>query len=334
MIDSLRLVLRGESLTRAQARATLGLVLGGESLPEQTGALLAAYALRAPAADEIAGFAEAVRSLAPAPLGLRGLLDVCGTGGDGLGTFNVSTAVAFVAAAAGQPVAKHGNRAVSSRCGSFDVLEELGVRSAADLAEARGQIERQGLSFLFAPSFHSSLAGVGPIRRHLGVRTLFNLLGPLANPAGVSFQLMGVYSPLLVEPLARALATLGAEGALVVSGPDGLDELALHGTSRAARVKNGGVEVLELAPEDAGLRRAPLESVAGGDARENARILLEIFENRPGAPRDLVLLNAGAALMACGRAFSLREGVAQASEALSSGAAFDLLQRSRAKEAA
>lgn len=327
MISALQKVLSGGVLTREQAQATLARVLSGEAAPEQTGALLAAYALRDPVATELAGFASAVRALAPTGLGRSGLLDVCGTGGDGLGTFNVSTGVAFVVAACGQPVAKHGNRAVSSRCGSFDVLEALGVRTAADVAEAGVQLDRFGLSFLFAPRFHASLATVGALRRNLGVRTVFNILGPLANPVGVDRQLVGVYSPRLVEPVARALQELGATRALVVSGLDGMDEIGLEGLTRAALLESGQVRLFDIDPQALGLARPARESIVGGDASLNARLLQTALSGAPGAPADIVALNAGAALFAAGRVIDLAAGLALAREALETGRARALLAR-------
>jgi anthranilate phosphoribosyltransferase len=256
----------------------------------------------------------------------RPLLDTCGTGGDGAGTFNISTTVAFIAAGAGAAVAKHGNRAVSSRSGSADVLEALGVRTDLKPARAARCVEELGVGFLFAPSHHPGFARVGPVRRQLGARTVFNLLGPLANPAGAPRQLLGVYAVALVRPVAEALRALGAERAFVVSSRDGLDEVSLSGSTVVASLRAGRVSVSEITPEAVGLRRRPLSALAGGAAKLNAKILRAVLSGDAGAPRDACLLNAAAALQAAGLAQSWREGLALAAESVDSGRALAALE--------
>ena len=328
---ALKDLLAGRALTRAEARAAMGAVLDGEATEGQVGAFLAALRVRGETVPEIVGFAEALRARAKrVSIRRRPLLDTCGTGGDGAGTFNISTTVAFIAAGAGAAVAKHGNRAVSSRAGSADVLEALGVRTDLSPARAAACVEAVGIGFLFAPSHHPGVARVGPVRRQLGARTVFNLLGPLANPAGAPFQLLGVYSTELVRPVAQALQALGAERALVVAARDGLDELTLSGATVVATLSQGRVRMGEIRPEDVGLKRRPLSSLKGGDAKRNARILRGVLAGEPGAAREASLLNGAAALIAAGLARSWREGLALAAESVDSGraaAALDALVR-------
>ena len=305
----------------------MGAVLDGKATDAQVGAFLASLRVRGETVPEIVGFAEALRSRAKrVTIRRKPLLDTCGTGGDGSGTFNISTTVAFIAAGAGAAVAKHGNRAVSSRSGSADVLEALGVR--ADLAPSRAArcVEELGVGFLFAPSHHPGVARVGPVRRQLGARTVFNLLGPLANPAGAKRQLLGVYSVALVKPVAEALRALGAERALVVSSLDGLDEMSLSGPTVVAALRDGRISVSEVAPEDAGLRRRPLSALAGGDAKRNAKILRAVLSGAKGAPREACLFNASAALQAAGLAKDWREGLALAADSIDSGRALGALE--------
>jgi anthranilate phosphoribosyltransferase len=324
---ALKELLAGRALTRAEARAAMGAVLDGAATDAQVGAFLAALRVRGETVPEIVGFAEALRSRAKRVRIKRApLLDTCGTGGDGAGTFNISTTVAFIAAGAGAAVAKHGNRAVSSRSGSADVLEALGVRTDLTPARAALCVETLGVGFLFAPSHHPGVARVGPVRRQLGARTVFNLLGPLANPAGATRQLMGVYSTALVRSVAEALRELGAERAFVVASRDGLDELSLSGATVVARLSGGRVAVEEVTPESAGLRRRPLSSLAGGDARRNAVILRAVLSGEPGPAREACLFNASAALQAAGLARNWREGVALAAESIDSGRALSALE--------
>jgi anthranilate phosphoribosyltransferase len=324
--DALKRLLAGRALTRAEARAALGFVLDGKATDAQIGAFLASLRVRGETVPEIVGFAQALRArLTPVRVKRRPLLDTCGTGGDGAGTFNISTTVAFIAAGAGAAVAKHGNRAVSSRSGSADVLEALGVRTNLPPARAAACVERLGVGFLFAPSHHPGFARVGPVRRQLGARTVFNLLGPLANPAGAPRQLLGVYSTALVKPVAQALLALGAERAFVVSSRDGLDEVSLSAPTVVATLKGGRVTLSEFKPESVGLKRRPLSALAGGDARRNAVILREVLSGKKGAPREACLLNASAALQAAGLARDWREGLDLAARSVDSGRALAAL---------
>jgi anthranilate phosphoribosyltransferase len=322
----LKRLLGGEKLTRGDARAAMGAVLDGKATDAQVGAFLGILRVRGETVPEIVGFAEAMRQRAKrVTVRRRPLLDTCGTGGDGSGTFNISTTVAFIAAGAGAAVAKHGNRAVSSRSGSADVLEALGVRTDLTPLQAAACIEKIGVGFLFAPSHHPGVARVGPVRRQLGARTVFNLLGPLCNPAGAPRQLMGVYATGLVKPVAEALKALGCERALVVAARDGLDELTLSGVTVVATLSGGRVLVDEITPEKVGLKRRPLSSLKGGDAKQNARILRAVLAGEPGPAREASLFNAAAALIAAGLARDWREGVARAADSIDSGRALGAL---------
>jgi anthranilate phosphoribosyltransferase len=261
----------------------------------------------------------------------RNAIDVCGTGGDGAGTLNVSTATAFVVAACGIPVAKHGNRAMSSRTGAADVLESLGVPINLDAPAARKSLIKPGFAFLFAPSYHPAMKNVAPVRRELGFRTVFNLLGPICNPANVKRQLIGIYAPEWLEPVAHVLAALGTEKAWIVHGADGLDEISTTGATRVAILDNGRVTVAEIAPEDAGIPRSSLSALKGGTSEANARAIRDLFAGAKGAFRDIVLLNAAAALIVAGEAESLKEGVTVASTAIDSGKAQAALDEARHK---
>ncbi|MFI5362194.1 MAG: anthranilate phosphoribosyltransferase [Elusimicrobiota bacterium] len=333
---ALKELLAGRALSRAEARAAMGAVLDGGATEAQIGAFLAALRVRGETVPEIVGFAEALRSRARGVRIKRApLLDTCGTGGDGAGTFNISTTVAFIAAGAGAAVAKHGNRAVSSRSGSADVLEALGVRTDLTPARAARCVESLGVGFLFAPSHHPGMARVGPARRQLGSRTVFNLLGPLANPAGAGRQLLGVYAVGLVRPVAEALRALGGERALVVSSRDGLDEMSLSSATVVARLSGGRVALEEVTPESVGLKRRPLAELAGGDAARSARIVRAVLSGASGAPREACLFNASAALQAAGLARNWREGLALAAESIDSGralAAIEALARMTARD--
>jgi anthranilate phosphoribosyltransferase len=328
-----RIVIHRESLSREQARQLMAEVLSGGCTDAQIAAVLVALHMKGETVEEIVGFAEAIRQSA-IPLSMAetssldasgterdALVDTCGTGGDASGTFNISTATAFVVAGAGVRVAKHGNRSVTSQCGSADVMEALGVyidlppdRLAACLAEV-------GMAFLFAPAIHLAVKYVQPARRELRLRTVFNLLGPLTNPAQASAQVVGVYSADLVEKLAEALRMLGLRRAMVVHGSDGLDEITITGPTRIAEVRDGSVRSYEVTPEEFGMRRARLEDIAGGDAVENARIIREILRGEKSPRRDVVLLNAAAALVAAAKADHLAEAVSLATQAIDSGAA-------------
>ena len=287
---------------------------------------------RGESADEITGFVKAARALCvPVESLERPLLDVCGTGGDGHNTFNISTTVGLLLATMGVSVAKHGNRAVSSKSGSADVLEALGIPLSQTPEEVKEGMAKHGFSFLFAPAFHPAFKVVGPIRKAIGKRTIFNFVGPLCNPAEPDFQLVGVSQKEAMEPMANTLKALGCKGALVVHGADGMDELTLHGPSLVARLHEGSVRVFPVQAEHSGLKAAPIGELKGGDAKENAQIIQQIFEGKEeGAKRDVVLLNAGAALWCMGRVGDVREGVAQALNAIESGAAKAKLEALRA----
>lgn len=316
------------SLTRDEARAVFARLVDGGFGEVEVAGLLGALKARGETLEEIAGAAEALRAASrPFPRPDYLFADTCGTGGDATGTRNVSTAVAIVAAEMGIPVAKHGNRAVSSRCGSADVLERLGVRLDAPPATARRALDATGLCFLFAPQYHAGVRHAMPVRRTFGTRTIFNLLGPLANPARPPVQIVGVYDPALCLPLATTLGLLGVEAALVVHG-DGLDEIALHGVTRAALWRGGRLVELELTPEEGGVGRAPLEALAGGGPEENAAALRALLEGRENGPyRDAVVLNAGALAWISGTAPSLADGAARARAVLAGGGAASRLAR-------
>jgi anthranilate phosphoribosyltransferase len=317
----------GQTLDAARAEALMDTIMGGELDPACLGAVLAALQVRGVTAAELGGFARGMRARAipvTAACAERAV-DTCGTGGDGRGTFNISTAAALVAAAAGAPVAKHGNRAASSRCGSADVLEALGVNLELETASLGRLLDEVGIAFLFAPRHHPAMRHAVPVRRALGVRTVFNLLGPLTNPAGVRRQLLGVYAPGLVELVAGALVELGAEHALVVHGHDGEDELALTGETVVMEVRGDRVERRSVAPEDVGLARCTATELAGGDAATNARLIRAVLAGDPGPRTDAALLNAAGALVAAGLAEDLAGGVALGRDALAGGRGTRLL---------
>lgn len=320
--EALRRLASGESLGREETEELFGQLMDGLVTETFKAALLVALRMKGETVAEIAGAAAAMRRrVIPIPHRTPSVIDTCGTGGDGRGTFNISTAAAFVAAAAGLAVAKHGNRSVSSRSGSADVLAALGVKIELDPATAGAAIDAVGISFLFAPLLHPAMREVMPVRRELGLRTVFNVLGPLTNPAGARRQLMGVYAESLVEPIGRVLGELGAEHALVVHGADGLDEITTTGPTWLCEVRGGDVRCFTLEPEDLGLRRATLADLAGGTPEENAAAMRRVFAGEPGPLADVTALNAGAALYVGGRAESLRSGVEQARDILASGAA-------------
>lgn len=302
-------------------------IMDGQATPAQFGALVTALRLKGETVDEITGFASVMRSRAQPLSTATDVVDTCGTGGDGAGTFNVSTAAALVVAGAGQPVAKHGNRAASSKCGSADVLVELGVRIDLSAPQVEECVEKANIAFMFAPVFHPSMKFAAGPRREIAIRTVFNILGPLTNPAHPKFQVLGISDPRLIENMARALARLGATHALVVHGACGLDEFALSGPSAVCELRDGWTTSYELRPEDAGLDTAPLESVLGGDAAQNAGILQAVLSGEKGPRRDIVLFNAGAALYVSGRSPDIKDGVVLAARSIDSGAAMKALER-------
>ena len=314
-------------LSREEMAEAFEAIFSGSVGPAQLGAFLVALRMKGETPEEIAGAASVMRARATrvrCPPG-RPILDTCGTGGDGAHTFNVSTAVALVAAAAGATVAKHGNRSISSRCGSADVLEAAGVLVDADLEVVERCLERVGIGFLFAPRFHGAMKHVAPVRRELAVRSIFNLLGPLANPALATHQLLGVYDGALVPVMAQTLATLGVERALVVHGHGGIDELSPLGPTRAALVDGGEVRELVVLPEEAGVRNIAPQQLAGGTPEQNARVLVEILDGKDPGPAEAVVLNAAGALWIAGLTRSLRDGAELAREVLSSRKALDKL---------
>ena len=330
-LDSeLGILLRREALDYAQAEGAMRRMLTGQADPAQVAALLTALRLKGETAEELAGFAAALRAAmvrVPVPLSVP-VVDTCGTGGDGTGTFNISTVVAFVAAGAGVVVAKHGNRSVTSRSGSADVLEAWGVRIDLTPAQMAQCLQQCGIAFLFAPALHPAMKHVGPVRKALGFRTAFNLLGPLANPAGAPYQVIGVPSPEIARKMARALHRLGTTRSLVVHGLDGLDELTLSGASVVYEVTEQRVVRREVTPADFGLAPAPLASLAGGDARENAEIGARVLRGQEQGPaRDVVLMNAAAVLVACGIAKDWRDGVARAAASIDTRAALGRLEK-------
>ena len=321
-----RLVER-QDLSREEMAQVMDEVADGGATPAQVGAFLAALRLKGETVEEIAGAAQVMRARVDhVHVGRDVFVDTCGTGGDGRNTFNISTTAAFVVAGAGVTVAKHGNRAVSSRSGSADVLAALGVNVEASKDVVERCLEEVGIGFLFAPRLHPAFKAVAGLRRELGVRTVFNLLGPLANPAGARYQVMGVYEPRWVPIIGGVLAALGAAHAFVVHG-EGLDEIAVTGMTHVCEVKGGVVERFAMVPEDIGLRRHPEPEIAGGDAERNARILRDVLSGQKGAPRDAVLANAAAALVCTGAAKDLKEGVRVAERSIDGGGAADKLAR-------
>ena len=327
-----------QSLSREEAREVMGEVLSGKCTDSQIGALLVALHMKGETVEEIVGFAEAIRAEATT-LNLRqnstvdvsgterdALVDTCGTGGDTSGTFNISTATALVAAGAGVRVAKHGNRSVTSKCGSADVMEALGVKIDLPPSRVAECLEKVGIAFLYAPAIHSAMRYVQPARRELKLRTVFNLLGPLTNPAHASAQVVGVYSATLVEKLAQSLCKLGLRRALVVHGNDGLDEITITGPTQIAEVRDGEVRSYQVAPEDFGMKDASLHDISGGDAAENAAIIREVLAGEKSPKRDIVLLNAAAALVAAGRADNLATALPIAVQSIDSKAAANKLE--------
>jgi anthranilate phosphoribosyltransferase len=325
----LKRIAAGERLNAKEAASAFGAMMSGGVGEVRMAAFLTALAVRGPSVTEIAGAARAMRAAMTKVEAPRNAIDVCGTGGDGAGTLNVSTATAFVVAACGIAVAKHGNRAMSSRTGAADVLEALGVPINLNAEAAAKSLIDPGFAFLFAPSYHPAMKNVAPVRRDLGFRTVFNLLGPICNPAGVRRQLIGIYAPEWLEPVARVLAELGTEKAWIVHGAGGLDELSTAGPTRVAILEDGRVTVRDVVPEDAGIARGSLAALKGGTAEENARAIRELLSGARGAFRNIVLLNAAAALVAAGAASDLKDGVARAAEAIDKGWAAAALEEAR-----
>ena len=317
----------GHALSRAEAQSAFDIIMSGAATPAQIGGFLMALRVRGETVDEIAGAVATMRSKMVPVSAPADAVDVVGTGGDASGSYNISTCSAFVVAGCGVHVAKHGNRSLSSKSGAADVLAALGVDIDISPAHISRCIREAGLGFMFAPNHHSAMKHVGPARTELGTRTIFNLLGPLSNPAGVKRQMVGVFAPQWVEPIAHVLAALGSESAWVVHGSDGLDEITTTGPTRVAALENGEVRLFEISPQDAGLAIHEPADLKGGEAPENAVALKAVLEGEKSAYRDTVLMNAGATLVVAGRAPTLAEGVAMAANAIDSGNALARLSR-------
>ena len=321
-------LVRHEDLTTDEAAQAMREVMEGRAAPSALAGLLAALVMKGERPEEIAGLARTMREHAVQLTTPPGdVFDTCGTGGDRSGTFNVSSAAAVVVAACGVKVAKHGNRSVSSRCGSADLFEELGVNVAAPPQIVEQTLRNANIAFFFAPTFHPSMRHAAPIRKEMGIRTTFNLLGPLTNPAGATRQIVGVPRPELTQVMARALMLLGAKRAWVVHGAGGIDEISTTGHTKVSECRDGAVHTFFVHPGEFGLAKASPSDLRGGDAVANASIVRSVLDGRKGAPRDIVLFNAGAALLVAGRVSSIREGIAQAVAAIDSGAAKDTLDR-------
>lgn len=317
----------GHPLTGSEAEAAFDAMMSGEATPGQIGGFLMALRVRGETIDEITAGAKVMRAKAvqvPAP---ENAIDTCGTGGDASGTYNISTAASFAVAACGVPVAKHGNKALSSKSGSAEVLEKLGVKLDIGPDQIRTCIDEAGIGFMFAPAHHSAMKHVGPTRAELGTRTIFNLLGPLSNPAGAKFQVVGVFDHKWVEPLAHVLKNLGSTRVWVMHGSDGLDELTTTGPSHVAELKDGNVSTFEVTPEEVGLPRADAADLKGGDPDENTAALKRLLDGEMGPYRDIVALNAAASLVVAGKASTLKDGVQMAGDAIASGAAKATLEK-------
>ena len=332
-MEAVRTLVDRRDLTRIEAAAAMDAIMSGAATSAQIAAFLTALRMKGETVEELIGFAQVMRQKA-AKIRTRGeevaaltgtdremLIDTCGTGGDATGTFNVSTATAFVVAGAGLRVAKHGNRSVSSMCGSADVVETLGISLDLTPQQVGRCVDEVGIGFLYAPLLHAAMKHVMPARREMGIRTVFNMLGPLTNPASANAQVIGVYAAPLTEPLARVLAELGTVRAFVVHGADSLDEISNTGDSRVSEVREGMVQTFTVRPEDFGMPRASIEDLRGGDREQNAQIIRDILDGEPGPRRDIVLMNAAAALVAGGKGRDLKDGVTLAAHSLDTHAA-------------
>jgi anthranilate phosphoribosyltransferase len=320
-------VATGASLTREEAAGAFDRMMSGEATPSQMGGLLMALRVRGETVDEITGAVTTMRSKMLGVKAPAGAVDVVGTGGDASGSFNISTCAAFIVAGAGVPVAKHGNRALSSKSGAADVLQALGVKIDLDAEKVGTCIRDAGIGFMFAPAHHPAMKNVGPTRVELGTRTIFNLLGPLSNPASVKRQMIGTFSRQWIEPMAQVLKNLGSESVWVVHGSDGLDEITTVGPTIVAALENGAIRTFEISPEDAGLERAKPEALRGGDAEHNAKALLDVLKGKLSPLRDVSILNAAAALIVAGKAKDLRQSATLAAKSIDSGEAESRLDR-------
>lgn len=322
--DAIKKLVECKNLTREEAALTMDTIMRGDATPSQIASFITALRMKGETVDEITGCAEKMRehaiNITPHQ---KNLVDTCGTGGDVSGTFNISTVSAFVVAGAGVPVAKHGNRSVSSKCGSADVLEAMGVNIGIDPKKVEESINKVGIGFIFAPNFHKAMKFAMPSRREIGVRTVFNILGPLTNPAKASAQVLGVFSADLTEMLAKVLGNLGVKHALVVHGMDGLDEISISDKTKVSEVKNGKVKTYFIKPEDFGMHKAKKEEILGGSINENVKIAYGVLKGEEKGPkRNIVLINAGAAIYAGGKARDIKEGVKLAAQSIDSGAAY------------
>jgi anthranilate phosphoribosyltransferase len=328
--EAIATVVRGDDLTEGEMMEVMEEIMEGRATPSQIGSFITALRMKGEIVDEITGAAKVMRAKAE-KIALKDhpedetILDTCGTGGDSANTFNVSTATAFVAAGGGVKVAKHGNRSVSSQCGSADVLETLGLKLDINPSDVERCIREVGIGFLFAPLFHGAMKYAAGPRREIGLRTIFNVLGPLTNPAGATAQLLGVYDLGLTEKMANVLGKLGTKEAFVVCGEGRFDEISICGTSKVSHLRDGDVTTFEMTPEEYGFKRATPDAINGGDASENARIILNILDGEHGPKRDIVLLNAGAAFVAAGLDNDLKAGIERANDAIDSGRAKEKL---------
>jgi len=323
--DVISKLIVGVDLSEGEAEDAMKSIMSGEATPSQIASFLTALRVKGETVEEITAFARVMRhfSVKISPHVSGTLVDTCGTGGDKIKTFNISTAAMFVAAGAGVPIAKHGNRSVTSKAGSADVVEAIGVRIDLPEEGVKRCIEEVGIGFMFAPRFHPAMKHAAPVRKEMGIRTVFNILGPLTNPAGAQAQLMGVYDASLTEKLALVLDRLGCERAMVIHGMDGLDEISTLGETKVSELKDGAVKTYEISPEDFGVRRAKAEDIAGKTLEENARMMLKVLKGEGGPKRDIVLLNAAAAILVGGKAKNLADGLDVASKVLDSGKAYE-----------
>lgn len=329
MQEAIQKVVDGQDLTQEEAKQVMNEMLSGESTQAQLGAFLTAMRMKGETLQELTGFASVLKEKAEhiAPK-TKNYVDLVGTGGDRTFTFNISTTSAFVAAGAGIPIAKHGNRSISSKSGAGDVLEALGVNISADPEVVTKCVEEAGLGFMFAPNFNKSMRYVGQARKEMGIRSVFNILGPLANPSDAKCMVVGVYDPALTELIAKAMSNLGVESGFVVSGEDCMDEFTLTGKTKVSEIKDGKVNTYEVTPEQFGFQRATLEELQGGDGEQNAEITREILKGQvKGAKRDIVLLNAGATLYAGKIADSIEDGIHMAEASIDSGKAYHVLEK-------
>ncbi len=324
--EAIAVLINKKSLSETEMAQCMDEIMGGTATDAQIGSFLTALRLKGESIDEITGAAKVMRERSIKISAPVGAIDTCGTGGDSSGTFNISTASAIVVAACGVPVAKHGNRSVTSKAGSADVLEALGVKIDLRPEQVERCLYETGFGFLFAPNFHPAMRHAAQARREIGIRTIFNILGPVTNPAGTKRQIIGIFSPNLTEPIARVLKNLRSERALVVHGLEGLDELSLLDKTQVSELRDGIISTYCIEPSVAGLNKSPIEAVLGGDRDTNAEIIMSVLEGAKGAPRDIVLYNAAAALMVADRASDLREGVRIAEEAIDSKKALEKLQ--------